>query len=470
MTARPFALAALLAATLAAPAGADRLVFLNGDRIPGSLEGLEAGAQLLWQLPGQGSALRLPLASIHKLQFTATDDPTAADHDLAVDLTNGDAVHGRLLELTPEAIEMESAAFGKLRVPRPMINGLNVTEGGYCLLANPGKGQDWSAERRGSWRVENGQMVARDQGWICRALLPADKPAPERIRIDFDCTTEESGAGITLHFFCADEKNPTGDTNYTVQISGSYVFARKSVTTKEGGNGLFGVKRINRQNEQLGEPQRIERSLGPGGTKVTLLADARAGLIILKLNGAKVKQWVDPRGLGGKHGSAIGFTNNGQGTTTIRNLSVLVWSGLVEDAVPSPASRKDQVFLRNDDSFEGRVVSLADHALTLQADHFGPIVVPTDRILRVQLGSDSTDQARRMAGDVRAAFRSGGQLTLQMRSLDKEGLSGFSENSGDARLALKSLREIEFNLYAEKYPSPEVVTTGGLEALLEGGW
>ena len=186
MTTRPVALAALLAVALAAPAGADRLLFLNGDRIPGALEGLEAGAQLLWKLPGQGTALRLPLASVHKVQFTETEDAAAADHDLAIDLTNGDAVHGRLLELTAEAIEMESAAFGKLRVPRPMINGMNVTEGGYCLLANPGKGVDWSAERRGSWRVENGQMVARDQGWIARALVPGDKPAPERIRIDFD--------------------------------------------------------------------------------------------------------------------------------------------------------------------------------------------------------------------------------------------------------------------------------------------
>ena len=457
-------------ALLASSALAGQLVFLNGDRIPGSIEGMDGSGFLMWKFPASETPVRLPLATVHKVLLGDTDEAPAVDHNLAVNLTNGDSLHGHLIGLTQDTIDLESVVFGKLRVPRPMITAMTVIDGGYYLLAGPGKPKDWWKNESGTWRVENNLMVARGGGTISRALVPKDKPVPERIRIDFDYTAEDNGSGLTIHFFCANEKNPNEDSNYTIQLAGTYLFARKSVSKREGGKGIFGVQRISLQTEQLGEPTQVERRLGPGGTHLTVLADARTGYINLKIDGQSVKVWNDPQGLGGKHGSAIGFSSNSGGTTTISNLKVTVWNGSDEENAPEIARDKDVIFTRNDDFFKGKVVSLSDKSLNINADDFGTIVVPTDRILRIQLGSEDVDQARRMAGDVKVVFRNGGQLTLQLRSLDKEALAGFSENCGETKLSSSHIREIEFNLYAEKYPAPDSVRGGDPESLLEGGW
>jgi hypothetical protein len=470
MKLRPFIPLLAVLAVVVQPAAAGRLVFLNGDRLSGELLGTDGPAHLSWKIAGQAQPLRIPLASVHKWLADTPDNETAASgHDLALSLTNGDTLYGRLLGLDDQVINLESTAFGRIGVPRQMIAGITVTEGDYFLLAHPGRGRDWwKPKGQTAWRGENGRMIASRHGTIGRATLPPGQPAPERIRIDFDYTNDEQGAGLGIHFFCSNPKNPADETNYTIQISGSYAHARR-VFSEEQVRGIFGP-RNNRRIEPLGDGVAFKRRLGGSSARVTILGDARAGRLILRIDDQTVGEWNDPRGLQGKHGSGIGFTNHSQGTTIVANLTVARWDGADERGEDTEAPAKDTVFLRNDDLFEGEVSGLENRLLRIKADEFGEVAIPTERILRIRLGRDGIEQARRMPGDVALAFQGGGRLTLQLRDLQDGTLTGYTQNSGETKVALEALREIEFNLYNEKFPSPDRALDRGIESLIDSDW
>lgn len=448
---------------LAAPLAADRVVFANGDRLHGELAGIDDADHLLWKTSAAGEPARLPLPSVHRLIFDReTATPSAGGHDLALTLTNGNTLHGRLVAMGEEAIRIEAPAYGRLEIPRQMISGMNINDGGYFLLAEPGSAKEWFANNRGAWSVSNGELRAEDSGFIGRALPPG-----ERIRIDFEYTSDDNGSGLAVHFFADNPEDPADTTNYTVQISGSYVYARKVVRHADN-NGLFG-RRIERRNEPLGDPKRLDRRAGATPTRVTILGDSRAGKVILRINGERVQEWNDPRGLGENPGSAIGFTNNSQANIVIRDLQVTRWNGSPEEP-GREMPLEDTLHLRNNDTFTGSVTALEDGALTIDAEHFGEVRITTDRILRVNLGKREIEQARRMPGDVRLGLLAGGVVTLQLQELRDGVIHGFSENFGEASVDVSAVREIEFNLYAEKWPDPDQPVPGNLESLLDGEW
>ena len=57
-----------------------------------------------------------------------------------------------------------------------------------------------------------------------------------------------------------------------------------------------------------------------------------------------------------------------------------------------------------------------------------------------------------------------------MLKLDKDKLTGTSENTGNASLALSGIKDLTFNLYADKFPHPDQINTSKPAALLEPEW
>lgn len=458
------ALAAIAIAATIPAARADRLIFMNGDRIPGKLLGGDDTGNILWQQAADTPALRIPTAKVHKIELAGTDDPVPVDQNVSIVMSNGDFVHGKLLSLDNAHLALTSPSFGNIEIPRFMIRDLNVNEGGYYLLSGAGNPKDWFVDRKGSWKIGGGSLKASDYGVLGREL-----PQASRIRMDFDVITEDSGAGFTIHLFATNKQMPAKESSYAIQFSGSYVYARKSMVTKEAG-GLFGGG-MNMNQESLGDPRRLDQAPGTKPLHITILGDARAGVLVLMINGKLMQTWNDPRGFGEKHGNAIGFASNNQ-STEIRGLSVARWNGVAESAAgeTDQASPADSIHTANDDVISGSVTGVKDGSLSIDSEHFGPMAVPTDRVMTVRLASLDREQARRMEGDVIANIRRGGRLTLKLLSLANDKLTGTSENTGKTSLAINSISELIFNLYTDKFPHPDNINTSNPAALLESDW
>lgn len=455
-------IAILLSCVPATHAG--QIVFVNGDRLAGTAGAVKDPGHLLWTPEGSSKAVRIPLATIDQIENDGTGDPNSG-RNISLTLSNNDLLHGSLRSLGEDRIEIESPAFGTISVPRPMIADLSVSEGGYFLLPNPGKSKDWYVDKTGSWKVLNGVLRSTEYGVLGRGL-----PRASRIRVDFDVSGSENNLGFTVHLFSTNDKAPARGSHYALQFAGSYVYVRKVSRTEEAG-GLFGrAGGIN--HEQMGDTVRLTKRLGSNPVRLSILGDAKAGTLILLADGEEVHRWQDPRGFGDKHGTAIGFGNNNSQNLEIQNLTVSRWNGANpgEESATAFELDHDVVYTANDDYLSGLVTGVKNGDLAIEAEHFGPLLVPTDRIQRVQLATLTREQARRMEGDVQVTLHDGGKLTLKLNSLDEEFLVGRSENTGEVKVAVKEIARMKFNLYRDSEINPASVSISDTARLLGGDW
>jgi hypothetical protein len=441
-----------------------RIVFVNGDRMSGTPGGMEAPGQLLWTPAGSNKAVRIPIEAIDHLETGHTGGANTG-RNVSLTLSNEDLLHGSLRALGEDTIEVESPAFGTITVPRPMIADLSVSEGGYFLLPHPGNSKDWFVDRTGSWKVLNGVLKSTEYGVLGRGL-----PGGSRIRVDFDVSGSDNNLGFTVHLFSTNEKVPARGSHYAIQFAGSYVYVRKVSRTEEAG-GLFGrAGGIN--HEQMGDTVRLEKRLGSRPVRITIFGDAKNGTLILLADGEEVHRWEDPRGFGEKHGTAIGFGNNNSQSLEINNLTVSRWNG-ANPGEPSESPTEldtDMVYTANDDYLSGLVTGVKNGDLAIDSEHFGPLLVPTQRIQRVQLATLTREQARRQEGDVQVTLQDGGRLTLKLESLDEAFLTGRSENTGEIKIAANEIARIRFNLYRDSTINPASVSISDSARLLGDDW
>jgi len=453
-----------IAIFLAALAGAraDSLVFLNGDRINGTFLEAKNPDTILWRFAPDTGPVEIPTASVHRISFDpGSEIQPSTQHEISLNLqiTNGNNLHGRFVAVEEDAVGIASDIFGSLRVPRTMIESIHINQGGYYLLASAGAAREWTINRRRSWGVRDEILTARDYGTIAREI-----PSDRRIRIQFEVSGDDPSAGLTLHFFVANPARVNSDAHYSVQFSGNFAYARRTVAQEREGRNAARIS-----TESIGEPQSYNRRGTTSPMQVTLFADARRGSIILHIDGREVATWQDPRGLGEPYGG-IGFSNNNQNITTIRNLSVSRWQGLAE-LPPEIPEGVDVTILRNEDILEGSVLGLRDGSLEIDSPLFGPLKVPNDRIHNIVLSTQTRERPRYLAGDARISFHRGGELTLQIHNIANGRITGFSELCGQATVDLAGVQRIQFlHAYEELLDSPDNINTSRPESLLESRW
>ena len=89
--------------------------------------------------------------------------------------------------------------------------------------------------------------------------------------------------------------------------------------------------------------------------------------VALFLDGALIKNWIDPNGFAGQ-GTGVRFVNNSSpgGAVKISNLRVSKWNGVLDDAsaeIPDPSH--DVVLLDSGAKISGAVASIADGRISL---------------------------------------------------------------------------------------------------------
>lgn len=448
-----------LVASAAAVAGGDTLVFMNGDRLAGRLMDSPGSESLRWHVAEGSPVVEVPLEVVHRVML-GRGDWMPPKHELSVRMGNGDVLQGVLSDLDEDVVRIQSPWFGEAALPRKMVSVMNINTGGYFVLPDPGKPEDWRSNRSDAWSLVDGDLVATDFGTFSR-----DMPAAERIRISFDVVGASASSGLTVQFFVANPEQPNNDNNYAIQLTGSFAYARKtSRPPPEEGN-----ENPRPNTEAVGQPQSFDRRINTGAMSVVILANLRSGEIILEIDGEEVASWLDPRGFPSETGNGIAFSNNSQSRIAIRNLNVSRWSGSMAGEDGNRLER-DVVVTRNDDRFEGRITDMAGDLIELEAEGFGPLSIPSDRVISVQLASETRERPRRKSGDVVVSLLDGGRITTRLDSLEEGRLAGYSEMGGEWDIDRSGVSEILFNIYEEKFEDPDSARIGRPEFLLSPDW
>ncbi len=443
----------LLAALLALPArpgeaeeNPDRILFHDGDRLSGRLEGGSPGTGILWR-HGEGSppiVFRYGAVSEIRLGARPAASPAAQGR---FRFANGDVAEGRLVELGPGHGVLETPEGSRLRFGRGGWQwAVFDRPPGRTVFSGPRGLEGWTRSEveledspSGHWEYANGYFYASDTASIAR-----DIRMPDRARVEFEYHWQgipnlalalytDSLGPISLGDLAG---QPAFSKFYSVQFLYNYA------------NILPVDQAVPLQRLGLGQIQ-IPSFLSERSARVDLRIDLSASSIALIMDGELIKTWTDPAG-SGNMGTGIRLVHQGHGSSVaVGRLRVSEWDGKFETAPRlRPAGAGDLATLHTGESHAGRILSLAEGTLRLEAADGSPASLPLEDVAKIELAGVPGSPSPGPDGEPAALARSVsglGLMRLELRSIGEGRLQGTSPNFGEVDLPLEAFGSLQLS-------------------------
>jgi hypothetical protein len=203
----------------------------------------------------------------------------------------------------------------------------------------------------------------------------------------------------------------------------------------------------------LGEQLIVQSLTQKDRVHVDLRLSKESHQVALFLDGALIKDWIDPSGFAGQ-GTGIRFVNNSTGSAAVKmsNLRVSKWNGVLEDAsseIPDPAH--DVVFLESGAKISGAVESIADGKISLLTVG-GTTNVPLTAASAIEFAHFLGERPPAAAVNTRATFVQGGAVTFQLLAWRPVGVEASSPDFGKVKFDPAAFGRLQFLEAAPKKP------------------
>jgi len=328
----------------------DSARFVNGDRLTGTVNGMEE-QEVLFTLDLTDETARFPVKNFAEVRFAGPPYPPPERSDV-VYLRDGSYLTARVSGLKSAFVEAETAFGQTLAIPRGEVMGMGFHRRDDVLFEN-----DFSQGKEtglvsvfGSWRVEKGQLVQAAPLPFCRAYVAAWQAGVTR----YEWTIDVSRSRIAgLAFFASRYDRRLGQLAYMVMLR------RRE---------LYLYKIIGRAKHQGGR-KRIETS----DSLVRLRAeyDPRSGELVVWVGNDIVVRALDPNPI--RRGEYVLLHTEGQAAFDDVRITHLV--GTIPSA-PAEGER-DMLLLSNGDSVSGTVVGISEKVVLKSP--YTPAESPIDR-------------------------------------------------------------------------------------------
>jgi len=407
--------------------------FRNGDSLHGVLEQIDATGQVAWRHTEASEPLRFSLQNVMQISLAGVGRNESAGATAAVSLTNGDTLRGAVKSLDEATLTLDTWYAGTMQIKRVMIRRITPLLGGEAIVMEGlGSLADW---KRGgqpeAWQLRNGALLAMQPGTIGR-----DVGLPDQSSVEFDLTWLQLPVMLHVGLYGQRPDGIFGDGNtagYWLMFAGNNAQLQRATRT---------------ETSQLGQID-IRKFIRNGKMRVAIRADKTKKSIALLLDGQLVKAWTDPGEWSGD-GRCLTFVSQSRGEQNLRisNLIVREWSGDVETGGMVVTGQQDVLRLANNDRVTGTVESIKDGTVAVVST-VAPLTIPLERVAEINFASENFERARRMAGDVIAAFHDGGRVTLALESVDAKTVNGEGENFGKVNFSRDAFRELQLHIYDE---------------------
>lgn len=425
------------------------LQFLNGDTVHGDLLTVDPKQGLTWKHADVAAPVVFTLANLKEIRLAA---PAAAGEPVAgagkapsltsVTLTNDDQFSGKLVEITDQAVVLETAYAGTLKLERAMVKLVQpgTAVAGY-LFQGPTSLEGWVMQRgnAGAWSYKNGSLVSSGRnGFIGR-----DVALPDQVNVEFDLAWKgQPGFSVNLYADRMDNPNSNG---YMLNVNSDY----------------FSLYRFNPRSgsREIGEFNQ-SGFMAKGKAHFSLRVDKAKKSIALLINGVLAKQFTDTD-TAPPEGKCVLFGCS-QGMLRVSGIQVSKWDGKIETvgAAPAEAGTEDGLFFANGDKVKGKLKFVKEGKLNF-VTAYATMDVPVDRVATVEFAPDGLERARRNAGDVQLVFPAGARVTLNLEKLGAGTVTGKSENFGPGVFKLNAFARLRFNLYDERQEAVSTEEGGG---------
>lgn len=359
----------------------DSLVFANGDRIGGRLQGLQPDGWLSWQHPDSEQAMTFATKNLAQIDLEGRGGDPTDGAAWKVRFENDDELSVRKISITGQEVELEGWYCGTVKVPRQRIKNLFPVQTHFATLFEGPQGTNgWTSWKvvsalgePGEWKYQNGAFYAKEAASIARSLN-----LPDSFTMEFDLKWK-GPLNVAIAVF-TDSLKPISLANKEDEpdFAGFY-----SLQINSFGANLLSVKKR--------DPLRYlgQQAIAGFGSKtkahVEIKADKRSRRILLFVDGVVVKQWLEPSEFSGE-GKGIRLVHQGQGSVRFSGLKVTEWDGRYEDRVPAgtTAQAGDIVLTLDGERLVGRIRSIEGGNLIL-TDETGEKVKPVKQIRAVEL-------------------------------------------------------------------------------------
>jgi hypothetical protein len=427
--------------------------FSNKDRLTGALAGLDT-EKLEWSSPLFEKPTPFFLKNVVDLALPATLPDILAKHEASASLTNGDLIRGQLISVSDTTVEMDTWFAGRVKVNRLMVKEIKIIERPNYIYRGPTALDGWKqAGDLPAWTYQNLNFRSTAVGSIAKEMN-----LPDECSIAFDVGWRDS-LSLNLVFYSNDASKERPTNGYSMS------FQHRSIT-------LSSCK----DYRGIGNTQNVYSFQENEKAHIEVRASIKSGKIAVLVDGQLLEVWTDPEVAAGGFGKAVHFATQNLSPVEISRIEVSSWDGEIElthntkrsnrmalmlgedldnDMANPPSNKEDPIKpgrmkLRNGDTIEGEVISIADGMITVKTP-FKEVKLPIEALRNVTLKTVELERSKRENGDIRGWFSDGSSLVFRLESATADTIKGYSQNFGTADFKLSTFNRIEFNIHEPSF-------------------
>jgi hypothetical protein len=432
------------AAPMSAHADADCLSFRDGDVLYGKLLEIQPGNAIRWQHADASEPIDFKPENVAQIDFSPRPlTARSADYSCKLWLANGDELAGSLVACDRDSLTLDTWYAGKLKIPRRALQTLAFTPHTPMVFDGPTGTDGWTQgsavkgviTESGQWQYRNGAFYADKAASIARNVQ-----LPDRSQIQFDLAWKGPlSLAVALYtdslqpiLLTEKDNGPDFGGFYSLRFASTLFVTltpiRKNVTLRPLGDQLI--------VQSLTQKSRMH---------VDLRVSKEDRQVALFLDGALIKNWLDPSGFAGQ-GTGLRFVNNSVAGAAVKmsNLRVSKWNGVLDDAsaeVPDPSH--DVIFLESGAKVSGAVVSIAEGRISLLTTG-GATNVPLAGASAIEFARFQGQPPPVAAVNTHATFVQGGAVTFELLAWRPDGVEGASPDFGKVKFDPAAFGRLQF--------------------------
>ena len=472
----------------------DLLRFTNGDQLHGTFEGIKDGPQAIWQRDDLAAPVDFKIAQLRHIILNGGRPLKSLSTLSHVALVNGDRVPGTITGLDDGAVTLDTPYAGMLRIPRNQVamlapsplggrihyhgpfvedewqmSNASYPDGLPPVVADPaGKDDDDAPDAPGRWKFSgsawywqsksSGTAIVRKDVMPDRAVLRFDLAWKSRLSVaigfhaDFvhpKPLLEEDGdanGGIRkpVRFVPGDSAvlPVLFGNSYVLHIFASHLMLYRTSVNADGVASIERVQ-VNANSIRLGDS---------GKVTMEIRSNRLTGQISLFIDGEFAAQWSEataPPGLAHVHsdkGAGFGFVVQTENSAVrLSDIMVAEWNGMPDSARSLQVDDQDIVLLTNGiDRFSGNVKSLKDGKVNLLAKH-GEFQFPLEDVAEIRFARNKlAPQAEESADSVVVRLSPLGQITGRPLSGGPSSIRLLHSVAGEMNFNLESAVMLDF--------------------------
>jgi hypothetical protein len=416
--------------------GNDILQFINRDKLHGTLISLDPATYgLRWRHANAEKAIDFSLANMTEARLGARKTADHKPDTAAILLSNDDLLRGKIVSMDNDKLVLDTWYAGKLAVKRTMLKKILTGTKSSVVYEGPVSLAEWTVGRHGNqnaWRFKDGALYEDMEASIARNI----ENMPAMADMQFDAAWRGGYPGFSFYFF---NDNAMQQANcYMLQIS--------------GGTAYLNRYERNSGSQSLGNAE-VRRFANGRSTsaRFNILTDKTKKTIVLLIDGQIIRQWVDSNSFAGR-GNAIMFYPQQQTGLKISNIRIAEWDGAIPQSVSgsdTQETKDDLVKLVNGDKVSGHLKSITGENAKFETT-YAAMDIPLEKMSEIAMATAGMERARRNKDDVRAVFFGKGAVTIRLVRMDKNTLTGSTENFGEVNMPLEAFSALQFNIYREQ--------------------